>query len=310
MPIDRILPSSAALTIHERIARERPGQQQPAPALSGPVQESFDPSLQGAIGALLEAMEGRLPAGAPAAPASTLAAETLLADAASMQPNQLFMSRQLAWHAPDPSALAASWQAMVRTYAEQRDALLAQAHGRRVPSSAFQSDGALARVPAQLVSELDAWRFAVYAWGAEKLVLRVVTRDPGDDDGEQGQAHHAMSVALRLEVHLPDLGKVIVQMEPAPPGGVVLELGAAQARAMQHMRTLLPEIGAIARRCGVHIVRVRLMHALPAPGTGQPGRMQVAMLAPPVFKAMAEVAVLLSQPRPVDEQFYDAGRRK
>ena len=74
---------------------------------------------------LLEAMEGKLAAASrtPPALAGALAAEALLADAASMQPNQLFMARQLVPHAPEPSAMAASWMAMIRTYAEQRNAL-------------------------------------------------------------------------------------------------------------------------------------------------------------------------------------------
>lgn len=307
MAIDRVIPSSAALTIPERVARERPGQQPPAPAQAGTAQAPFHAGVPGAVGALLEAMEGRLPA-APAALARTLAAEALLADAASMQPNQLFMARQLTWHAPDPSAMAASWMAMIRTYAEQRNALLAQAHGRHVPASLFLSEGAQhalrdGRLPPQLVSELDAWRFAVYAWGAEKLVLRVVTREDGDDDEASRVPTRHAGIALRLEVHLPGLGKVVLQMEPVQ-GGVVLEVGAAQAAAMAHMRTLLPEIGAIARRCGAHVLRVRLMRELPAPGLRQPGAMQIAMLTPPVFKAMAEVAVLLSRPQREDEAFY------
>lgn len=304
MSIDRISPSSAALTIPERVARERPGQQQPATAPGGPAREAFDPGVPGAVGALLAAMEGKLAAASrtPPALAGALAAEALLADAASMQPNQLFMARQVVPHAPEPSAMAASWMAMIRTYAEQRNALLAQAHGRHVPASLFLADGAPhvlrdARLPAQLVSELDAWRFAVYAWGAEKLVLRVVTLDP-DDDGDAAQPRQQSRVALRLEVYVADLGKVVLQMEPAA-GGTLLDIGAAQAGALQHMRTLLREIGDIARRCGIHLLRVRLARELPMPGPAQPSRMQVAMLAAPLFKAMAEMAVLLSRPVPV-----------
>ncbi len=332
MAIDRVTPSSAALTIPERFVRERPGQSQtmlvPARPQDGTQfapprfvaeqsvagQPAADAGVPGAVGALLEAMEGPLPGGPrpSAALINALAAEALLADAASMQPNQLFMSRQLAWHPPEPSAMAASWMAMVRTYAEQRSALLAQAQGRHVPASVFLSDGARhvlrdGRVPPQLLSELGAWRFAVYAWGAEKLVLRVVVRDPVRDpardpgEGQEGASsgRRLPHVALRLEIHLPGLGKVVLQLEPAE-GGAVLEIGAAQAGAMQHMRAVLPEIGDIARRCGVRILRVRLMRELPVPGTGQPTRMQVAMLTPPLFRAMAEVAVRLSQPAPVD----------
>ncbi|QBE65660.1 hypothetical protein [Pseudoduganella lutea] len=315
MAIDRVIPSSATLTIHDRIARERPGQQPPpfqaAQSPAGPAQATFDPGIPGATPAavaLLEAIEGR-PAAMPAALARTLAAEAMLADAVSMQPNQLFMSRQMVWHAQDPSALAASWMAMIRTYGEQRAALAAQSRGRHVPASLFQSDAAPqvlreGRLPQQLISELDAWRFAVYAWGGEKLVLRVVTRNPDEDDGP---SHQHARVALRLEIHLPDLGKVVLQMEPAE-GGFVLEIGAAQAGAMQYIRALLPEIGAIAARCSVRILRVRLMRQLPAPGLAQPDRMGVALLTAPVFKTMADVAVLLSQPSPAGERFHEPAR--
>lgn len=322
MAIDRVTPSSAALTIPERFVRERPGQSQtmlspspqrqegapfPAPRIVGgtAADPAVDGGVPGFVAALPEAIEGLLPGGprGPAALAGALTAEALLADAASMQPNQLFMSRQLAWHAPEPSAMAASWMAMVRTYAEGRAALLAQAQGRHVPASVFLSDAAQhvlrdGRVPSQLVSELDAWRFAVYAWGAEKLVLRVVARDPDDEDGAS-PSRHPPHVALRLELHLPGLGKVVLQMVPAD-GGAMLEIGAAQAGAMQHMRAMLPELGAIARRCGVRIMRVRLMRELPGPGAGHPTGMQIALLTPPLFRAMAEVAVLLSRPQPVE----------
>lgn len=323
MPIDRVSPSSAALTVPERFLRERPGQSQtmqlparpqdgtaftpprPVPPTGAP-DAAIEGSVPGFVAAVPEAMDG-LPAGGarvPAALAGAIAAEALLAEAASMQPNQLFMSRQLAWHAPEPSAMAASWMAMVRTYAEGRAALLAQAHGRHVPASVFLSDGAQhvlrdGRMPPQLVSELDAWRFAVYAWGAEKLVLRVVVRDPDDEEGDPATSHRQPHVALRLEVHLAELGKVVLQMEPVGDS-VVLEIGAAQAGAMRHMRSLLPEIGAIARRCGVRILRVRLARELPNTGFHHPNRLQVAMLTPPIFQAMAGVAVLLSQPAQVE----------
>lgn len=342
MAIDRVIPAGATLTIPDRNARERPGQPMPMPAPppasapasahpstqtpsappfanphvvhdepahapAGSAPSGFDVDLPGAVGALLEAMEGKASA-VPAALARTLAAQAVLAEAASMQPNQLFMSRQMVWHAPDPSALAASWMAMIQTYGQQRAALAAQSRGRNVPASLFQSDGVPqvlrdGGMPRQLVSELDAWRFAVYAWGAEKLVLRVVTRDPDEEDGP-AQRHRR--IALRLEVHLPELGKVVLQMEPAEGGGVVLEIGAAQAGAMQHMRAQLPEIGNIASRCGVRILRVRLMRALTPPGLAQPERHQLAALTAPVFRAMAEVAVLLSQPQRSDDQFVAA----
>jgi hypothetical protein len=190
---------------------------------------------------------------------------------------------------------------MVRTYSEQRAALLRQNEGRHVPASLFMADPPPAvlrdsRPYPGLVSELDAWRFAVYAWGSEKLTLRVVARDPGQEGPDQRRRRPR--VAVRLEMNLPDIGKVVVQMEPAEMG-VVLEIGAASNEAMQHMRALLPQVATIIGRCGLQIVRARLMRELSPvnPLDNEPTRTQIALLSTAVFKAMAEVAVFLSQPR-------------
>ena len=310
MAIDRITPSNPALNIHDRQVRENPGQvnAQPVPPVAQPPGDAPDfalnSGLPAAVGALIEAMEGaqqgqaatKAAAAAGAAAGAALAQETV-----SMQPNQLFPLRQLVWHNPDTSLLAASWQVMVRTYSEQRAALQRQNEGRHVPASLFMADPPPAvlrdsRPYPGLVSELDAWRFAVYAWGSEKLTLRVVARDPGQEGPDQRRRRPR--VAVRLEMNLPDIGKVVVQMEPAEMG-VVLEIGAASNEAMQHMRGLLPQVATIIGRCGLQIVRARLMRELSPvnPLDNEPTRTQIALLSTAVFKAMAEVAVFLSQPR-------------
>jgi hypothetical protein len=313
MAIDRITPSNPSLSIHDRQVRENPGQvnAQPVPPVARPPGDApeftLHSGLPAAVGALIEAMEGtqhgqaaKAIATAGAAAGAALAHETL-----SMQPNQLFPLRQLVWHTPDTSMLAASWQVMVRTYSEQRAALMQQNEGRHVPASLFMADPPPAvlrdgRPYPGLVSELDAWRFAVYAWGAEKLILRVVARDPGQDGPDQRRRRPR--VALRLELNLPALGKVVVQLEPAELG-VLLEIGAHSNEAMHQMRALLPEIAAIIGRCGLQIVRARLMRELSPVNQfeNDPTRTQIALLSSAIFKAMAEVAVFLSQPRLPDE---------
>lgn len=312
MAIDRLAPALTVLNIPDRVARDQPGRNnvpvvpQPAGDGDGAV---FVPAagVPAAVGALLEAIEGQpLINAAPAALAGKAALDALLSEPA-MLPNQLFMSRQLTWQPPDPSALAASWLVMVRNYAEQRAALAQQTEGRHLPAGLFLSEQAPAvlregRVPPHLVAETDAWRFAVYAWGSEKLVLRVIVRDDDDDDATSGPAPAGPRIALRLEVFLPDMGKVVVQMEPLAHG-VLLEIGAAQNAAMQHMRTLLPQIAVLANRCGVTIVRARLMRELGPVNANKPTGRQVGALSPAVFHTMAEVAVLLSQPLPPDELF-------
>jgi hypothetical protein len=308
MALDRVSPSNPALSVHDRQVRETPGQvnAQPVPPVAQPPGDAPEFALQSglppSVGALLESMEGaaqqaqlgKAAASGVAAASAMLAQETL-----SMQPNQLFSLRQLVWHNPDTNQLAASWQVMVRTYGEQRAALMQQHEGRHVPASLFMADPPpqMQRANHGLVSELDAWRFAVYAWGAEKLTLRVIARDPGQEEGPD-QRRRRPRVALRLELNLPGVGKVAVQMEPAE-GGIVLEIAAQSNDGVQRMRELLPHLATIIAGCGLQIVRARLMREL-SPLTSfenNPSHAQVAQLTAPVFKAMAEVAVFLSQPR-------------
>jgi len=308
MALDRVTPSNPALSIHDRQVRDTPGQvnAQPVPPVAQPPGDAPEFALQNglpsSVGVLIDSMEGaaqqgqlaKAGASAVAAAGAMLAQETL-----SMQPNQLFNLRQLVWHNPDTNQLAASWQVMVRTYGEQRAALMQQHEGRHVPSSLFMTDPPpqMQRTNHGLVSELDAWRFAVYAWGAEKLTLRVIARDPGQEEGPD-QRRRRPRVALRLELNLPDVGKIAVQMEPAE-GGIVLEIAAQSNDGVQRMRALLPQLAAIIAGCGLQIVRARLMREL-SPLTSfenDPSRAQVSLLTAAVFKAMAEVAVFLSQPR-------------
>jgi len=67
---------------------------------------------------------------------------------------------------------------------------------------------------------------------------------------------------------------------------------------MQHMRDVLPQVAAVVNRAGLTILRCRLRRELPSPGGehAQPSRLHTAGLTLALFKAMAEVAVLLSQP--------------
>jgi hypothetical protein len=310
MAIDRVTASNPALSIHDRLMREAPGQaqSQPIPPVAQPPGDAPDfalqPGLPAAVGALLEAAEGLSQAAVSTAgqAAAVLGARALVdSEPAAMQPNQLFMSRQLTWHTPDTNVMAASWQVMVRTYSEQRRALMDQAEGKHLPSALFMADSSPAalregRGYPPLAHEVDAWRFAVYAWGAEKLTLRVVARDPGQQGAEKHRRRPR--IAVRLELNLADVGKVVVQLEPAE-GGVVLEIGAMQNAAMQLMRDMLPRIATMVGNCGLQIVRARLMRDLSpiSAADNHPTRVQIAMLSQSIFKALAEVAVLLSQPR-------------
>jgi hypothetical protein len=260
----------------------------------------------GPVGAVPDGAEAHgLPRGGLEALADALADMPKASDPAAMRANQVFMSRQLVWQPPDAAMMAASWQVMVRSYSEQRAAWLEQATGQHIPSSLFMSD----QIPAgsrdgrpglPLVTEMEPWRFAVYAWGARRLVLRVVVT--GDDEYERERRKRSR-VALRLELMLPAVGRVLIQIEPAGGNGVVMEVAAAQTSAMQHMREMLPQLAATVSRAGLTILRCRLRRELP-PSSGEhpyPSRMQAAGLTQAIFRAMAEVATLLSQPTMPDE---------
>jgi hypothetical protein len=95
---------------------------------------------------------------------------------------------------------------------------------------------------------------------------------------------------------------VVIQMEPASGNGVVMEIGAAQTAAMQHMRDILPRLAAVVGHAGLTILRCRLRRELPPNGDHlQPTPLHTAALTTALFKAMAEVATLLSRPAVADE---------
>jgi len=221
----------------------------------------------------------------------------------AMRANQVFLSRQLVWQTADSAAMAASWQIMVRTYGERRAAWLEQASGRHVPSSLFMADHTPAAMreggqPAPLVTEIEPWRFAVFAWGGQRMVLKVVIEDeqPGHGHHAHGQGHGHGRAALRLELVLPGHGLVLIQLEAAAGKGVLLELATAHASAMRHLRDTLPRLALLVNGCGLTIVRCRLRRAMATAGALQPSRAQASALSPAIFHAMAEVATLLSRP--------------
>lgn len=314
MAVDRVGATLRPLSIPDRQAG------QPGPSVRGPIDARdsnapypvtpLAPAGPGRVGALFDGPDAQpLPQSGLDALAAALNNLADTAEPSAMRPNQVFMSRQLVWQPPDTAMMAGSWQTMVRAYGEQRAAWLEQASGQHVPSSLFMADhtpSALreGRPGLPLVTEMEPWRFAVFAWGAERLVLRVVVND---DEEPERQRRKRSRVALRLELMLPGLGRVVIQMEPAAGNGVIMEVGAAHTSAMQHMREILPHLAAMVGRCGLTILRCRLRRELPPTSSEHPypTRAHTAALTPAVFKAMAEMAVMLSQPLPPDDVFAE-----
>lgn len=249
------------------------------------------------------------PGQAPAEAQGALAQEAGARASSAMQPNQLFFSRQMVWQAPDAGALASSWRVMVKTYGQQRTAMQDQARGQHVPSSllmAEQNPAALrdgARPQQPMVD--DGWRFGVYGWGGQRLLLRVLSGQPEEEDRKDGRRRRARA-ALRLEVTLAGGALVLIQMEPAGEA-IFLDLASTDIGALQYLRQMLPGLARAIGDAGLRIARCRLSRDLVSVPMADDAQLRAAAtgLTEPVFRAMAEAALYLS--RPVAENGADTG---
>jgi len=215
-------------------------------------------------------------------------------DSSAMQVNQLFFTRQLVWQPPDAAQLAASWRVMVRTYGEQVASLQEHARGQHMPGNLFLSEQQSAGTRLPLPPDSEAWRFAVYGWGGQRLLLRVL---PGGEDEDEAPRKRQGKVALRIELVVEGMGRVVIQMEPSGDG-VLLELAADEAAALLMLRRLLPDIAETVRQNGLRLVRCRLNRVLHAQRLHSGFAMQNAAnsLSLPLYQAMAQVALLLTRP--------------
>ena len=246
------------------------------------------------------ALQAALPLVAAAAPEAThnaaaaplTAAPPSLAESASMRPDQLFMARQLAWPALDGATLAAAWRSMVTTYGLQLAALQQQAATHHVPGSVLMA-GQFGALPAAAQPALqwhpEAWRFVTQG-PARPMTLRVLTGGPDQPPGRRRRA----KAALRVELTLPDGTRASVQLE-ALPDGVMMELAAPYTGSLEQLRAAMPALRKAISGAGLTLVRTTLRHALaPARPLADPG--SAAMLPAPLFRAMADVALLLAMP--------------
>lgn len=234
----------------------------------------------------------------PAAPAADTP------DGAAMRPDQVIMSRQLNWPTPDGGTLASSWRSMVRNYGTQFATREQQARAGQVPAAILlggqlggqlgsQFMGQEARMLRQadlLAAPNDAWRFTIHAGGARDQHLRVV-------DGDEQQAPNRRRrgrAALRLELVLADGSIVTVQAEPVADG-IRIALCAQDARTLERLRALQPELEAAISRTGLRVLGWKYAAALPEGRVHArlPSAEAASALSLPVFRAMAELALLL-----------------
>ncbi len=257
------------------------------PATPLPGRVGAPASLPAALGAVevAEALALALPASTALA-----APESAPELAPAMRADQLAMARQLHYAAPDASAMGTAWRLMARVLGEQQATRLEHERGQHLPGSRFMADPAPAVLREAVSPETALWCFPVYAWGRQRMLLSVLDKAP-----KQARAPARRGpAALRLDLFVPGLGHVAVQMEPYGDA-VLLELATGEDEALACLRALLPQLTAALASAGLAIGRCRLGKRL---GTGEaPAQAQFAALPLALFKAMAAVAIVLSRPQ-------------
>jgi hypothetical protein len=213
------------------------------------------------------------------------------------------MARQLTWPTPDGGALASAWRGMVRNYGVQVVARELQARTGQLPAALLLAgqhgqpgeQAPRGMRPDPQATPFDAWRFTVRAGQARDQHLRVVEGEPEPQQARQQQGRRRRARAgLRLELVLEDGTVVTVQAEPVAEG-VKLELCAPGPRALARLRELAPQLEAAVLRAGLRVLGWTWRDALP---DGQaharlPSAEAASALSLPVFRAMAELALLL-----------------
>ncbi|MFC3461360.1 hypothetical protein [Massilia haematophila] len=216
------------------------------------------------------------------------------ADGAAMRPDQVFMSRQLVFQQADARTLAASWRTMVGGYAAALiERQLRVQGGALAPALLLggQDGRAAGRGADAPVQPADAWRFTVHAGSAQAQHLEVVRKGADQPPGRRRRPR----AALRLELALLDGSVIAVQVEPVP-GGVALELAAANADALERLQALQPMLEEAVRRAGLRVLRWRFQEHLAPAGTAHAALAAEdvgEVLTLPVFRAVAELALVL-----------------
>ncbi|MDQ1832887.1 hypothetical protein [Massilia scottii] len=218
-----------------------------------------------------------------------------LNESASMRTDQVFMARQLAWPVLDGASLANAWRTMVRAYAAQLATLQQQGRaqfmsGNLLMSGAQQAMQASA-LPHQatLLWHPEAWRFVLPGAGGQQLALRLLTGLPDPPPSRRQRA----KAALRLDVVLADGSHATVQLELVD--GVLMELAAEHPRAVALLRQALPALKQAIELAGLRLARASVRQGIwPGKPLQQYSSQVSAALPPPLFRAMAEVALLLA----------------
>lgn len=235
-------------------------------------------------------------------PAPALPAPGTTPDGAAMRPDQVMMARQMTWPSQDGGTLASNWRGMVRNYGTQVANRQQQLLDRQVPAALLQSaqfgtaDTHLPQ-PNLANTPFDAWRFTVHAGDARDQHLRVVYSEP--EQQHPRQRRRRGRAALRLELVLADGSVATVQAEPVADG-IMLEVCAPDARTLLRLQELQPRMEAAIRQSGLRVLGWTYRDTLPEGRVHArlPSAEAASALSLPVFRAVAELALLLPAPEP------------
>jgi len=216
---------------------------------------------------------------------------------AAMRSDQLAL-RQLTWRLPEPLALATQWRLLVLNTLAQT---APKAHPAAAATTAFTEPPLQAAMreaaPSPLLPIPDRWLYPAYAWGGLHAMLRVLEAD--SDPPPPPRRRQGRSLALRLEVDIPGLGRIAVLVQLADDG-VQLLIFVEEPDALPRVRDVLPVLSSALELADLQLVRCRLVQGQPAPARA-PVLMNestpvpaAAWLSPPLFRAAAEVVVVFS----------------
>ncbi|KAF7599980.1 MAG: hypothetical protein CGU28_08790 [Candidatus Dactylopiibacterium carminicum] len=211
---------------------------------------------------------------------------------AAMRVDQAVL-RQFAWRAPDGAALALSWRALVQGRWQQ---------AMFQPSAdiaAYQGQAPAVPMPGLEEEPFDSgrWTFPIYALGGVPMLLRLVHSDP-DGNGRDTPRRSMRSLALRIELTLGQLGRIVLQVQWLA-GGIQLSLATERKDALAPLSDALPDITTALARAGLRLMRCSMSHGLPGFETDSALAARLpqgpaAALPPSLFRAAAEVVVQLA----------------
>jgi hypothetical protein len=208
---------------------------------------------------------GRAPGGDPGSGTET----------AAMRLDQTAL-RRIVWQDPAPETLANAWRALVL--------------GRwksLVPPGAASGGAA----PPALFADPASRLTAVYGWRGLQLMLSLVPDEP-----QGASSALPRSLSLRLELKLPTLGHILIELTWA--GGIALAIAVEDDEALAALQASLPAIAARLVRAQLRLVRCRFSMGLEALRQKRPRQVSgaIAPVQPVLFRAAAEIVRELSFP--------------